>query len=393
MDAINSLSIETVAGRAGFNLVTPGNHSVSFDFIEAPDNAYVGNTSSAVVFYAAEEIRATCFMMDAKVSITFSKSSSVPQLFTVSIKNVVLPEVQAVQQMLFSCGNEAVMIEAFDALLTTNSNNELLVLMQGTDGRIEMSLAGVGAAFKAANVSMLALGDKYVVSASARIPEFSIGVFDAFDGEDFSRPRPVRLGVPVISTVPGYIPTPDEDDTIPQAERDLLKYGTGTESRTMYFRVISNVPLASSMRDELRLQIALPDGNDMVKEPVDVELEYLERIVVNPNGNPELATGRDIFKAQYDFHREDTVNYVDGFAYLSVYLPMTIQRHLPLKMQVEGTGSGFGSTAPVEGHSTFSGLSVGAAEMMSAGEDAQVQSLAEVKTKRRSTRKKKSDND
>jgi hypothetical protein len=56
---------------------------------------------------------------------------------------------------------------------------------------------------------------------------------------------------------------------------------------------------------------------------------------------PQVSSdsNRSVFHASYAFNKEDTVNYVDGFAYLSVYMPMEITANLSIAMGVTATGS------------------------------------------------------
>jgi len=76
------------------------------------------------------------------------------------------------------------------------------------------------------------------------------------------------------------------------------------------------------------LHIYLPAGLDTIQEPIAAEMSR------------QISTDstRSVFHASYAFHKEDTVNYVDGFAYLSVYMPMEINTNLPIAMAVTTTG-------------------------------------------------------
>jgi hypothetical protein len=62
-----------------------------------------------------------------------------------------------------------------------------------------------------------------------------------------------------------------------------------------------------------------------------VEVEMIRQVSADAS--------RSVFHASYAFHKEDTVNYVDGFAYLSVYMPMEINTDLPIAMSVTTTGA------------------------------------------------------
>ncbi|MBS1722320.1 MAG: hypothetical protein JSS66_04850 [Armatimonadetes bacterium] len=158
----------------------------------------------------------------------------------------------------------------------------------------------------------------YTVPTGGRVPEFSIAVFD-----DAARtaPRPVRLGVPVISTVPVL------RAGLSESEQQVLDIGKGLKKRTMYFKIISDVLIPVDVTPLLHVQ--LPEGLDTVGEPIPVEM------VRQTSTHP----GRSVFHSSYTFHAEDTVTYVDGFAYLSVYLPMEVETELPLGVAVTVDGS------------------------------------------------------
>ena len=163
-----------------------------------------------------------------------------------------------------------------------------------------------------------------IIPASKRIPEFIISIYD---DADKNYPRPLRFGVPVISTVPSL---PQSGEALYQEDKDLLELGVGTPVRKMFFLIISDQLIDVSLRDNLSLEIDLPSGTDTVEQTASVKLEYVNTFDTN-----------DVFSCEYDFHKEDTVNYVDGFAYLSVKMPLRIQRNLPIIFQVSSDGSEF----------------------------------------------------
>lgn len=160
--------------------------------------------------------------------------------------------------------------------------------------------------------------DVFTVPAGARLPEFSIGIFD-----DSSRntPRPMRLGVPVISTVPVY------RAGLSAAEMQVLEIGKGTDKRAMYFKIISDVVIPDDV--EPVLNIYLPEGLDTIGLPKPVEMVR----------QVSADASRSVFYSSYIFHTEDTLDFVDGFAYLSVYMPMEIETDLPLALATTPDGA------------------------------------------------------
>jgi hypothetical protein len=160
-------------------------------------------------------------------------------------------------------------------------------------------------------------GEGYSVGPGERMPEFSIAVFD---DSTRSTPRPVRLGVPVISTVPVF------RDGLGESELVMLEAGLGTEKRRMYFKIISSRVIPEDVDPVLR--IYLPGGLDTVLDPVAVTMTR----------QASDDDSRSVFHASYEFHQEDTVNYVDGYAYLSVYIPMEVTAELPVTFDVTSDG-------------------------------------------------------
>jgi hypothetical protein len=161
--------------------------------------------------------------------------------------------------------------------------------------------------------------DKFYVAPNGRIPEWSIGVFD---DSSFARPRPIRLGVPVISTVPTNGPN------LTVADTDTIQTGVGTPSRIMYFRIVSSEAVPPAISPQLL--IYLPNGLDTVSTPVVVPMQHVSDDTIN---------GRTVYSASYEFHVEDAVNYVDGFTYLSVEVPLVVRRTLPLEINVGLNGT------------------------------------------------------
>lgn len=199
------------------------------------------------------------------------------------------------------------------------SENQLNIYPNGTHTIITMYVPKDSlSAMSLSSLSLNAMSTgTYTVTNSDVLPEFSIAIYD-----DALRttPRPMRLGVPVISTIPVY------RVGLSESELQILEIGLGSEKRTMYFKIISNVVIPDDV--EPVLNIYMPSGLDTISEPVPAEMTR----------QVSSDATRSVFYASHTFHTENTVDYVDGFVYLSVYMPMEINASLPIAMAVTETG-------------------------------------------------------
>jgi len=227
-------------------------------------------------------------------------------------------------QIKISINGLIIYVDFKDCQVINNDSNSIFVSMGDSDATIQFSTQLVSVN-SLSSVSILSVDEnRMVIPASKRIPEFIISIYDDA-GNNY--PRPLRFGVPVISTVPSM---PQFGENLYQEDKDLLELGVGTSSRKMYFLCVSDQKIDEALRDNLSLEIDLPAGTDTVERTKNVKLTYVNTFDTN-----------DVFSCSYDFHKEDTVNYVDGFAYLSVKMPLRIQRNLPLIFQVSSDGSFF----------------------------------------------------
>jgi len=253
------------------------------------------------------------FKHDDTVVVQFTNKTAAPEGYTIQFNDVI----EMLGNNSFSVNGIFVLCERSTCM---TSNNQLNIYPSGTHSIVTLYMpndsAKAMANIVAMNVRAMSSGT-YVVTSNGVLPEFSIAVFD-----DASRtvPRPMRLGIPVISTVPVY------RAGLSESELQVLEIGLGTTKRTMYFKIISNVVIPDDV--EPVLHIYLPAGLDTVAEPVEVEMTR----------QVSVDSTRSVFHSSYAFHKEDTVDYVDGFAYLSVYMPMEINTDLPVAMAVTTTG-------------------------------------------------------
>lgn len=318
------LTLETLSGEAGFKLTTASNYSVDVLFEDSPSTEYTSQTTSAIIFQASDEIKATSFISDGNVVLYLNKSTNIPMVFGVKFRYLTSLTKNNENQLKININGVLIYVDLKDCQIINNDANSISVSMGGSDATIQFSTQIVSVS-SLSSVSIQSVDEsRMVIPASKRIPEFIISIYD---DADKNYPRPLRFGVPVISTVPSL---PQSGETLYQEDKDLLELGVGTPARKMFFLIISDQLIDVSLRDNLSLEIDLPSGTDTVEQTASVKLEYVNTFDTN-----------DVFSCEYDFHKEDTVNYVDGFAYLSVKMPLRIQRNLPLIFQVSSDGSEF----------------------------------------------------
>lgn len=158
------------------------------------------------------------------------------------------------------------------------------------------------------------------IDESTYMPEFSIS---CFDDSSFLYPRQIRQGVPIISTVPSFI-----DSNSNAADTQAYENGKGTISKTIYFRIICNKVMETISVGEtslMELKIYIPNGLDTVKPAI-----YRPMTLVSNDSVNDIS----IYSANYDFFEQgnfDGIDYVDGYMYCDVQVPLTVQKSIPIE--------------------------------------------------------------
>ena len=159
-----------------------------------------------------------------------------------------------------------------------------------------------------------------IVDENSYMPEFSIA---SFDDSGFNYPRLVRQGVPIISTVPASV-----DSNSSASDLQYYKNGKGPKQKTIYFRIVCNKVMESiSVGDisDMQLKIYVPNGLDTVKPAV-----YRDMTLVSN----DLSNNISIYSSNYDFYEQGNyqgLEYVDGYMYCDVQVPLTVQKSMPLE--------------------------------------------------------------
>jgi hypothetical protein len=123
---------------------------------------------------------------------------------------------------------------------------------------------------------------------------------------------------------------PAEDSTfLTESEKNAYYVGLGEMSKRLYFKIVCNSILESTLTigstSKCQLKLYLPNGLDTVKAAEYISMTLLHK---------DTAKNISIYYAEFIFHKsgiQDNVEYVDGYMYLDVYSPVTVQRDIPLQ--------------------------------------------------------------
>lgn len=159
------------------------------------------------------------------------------------------------------------------------------------------------------------------IDENSSMPEFSIG---SFDDSAFTIARPIRQGIPIISSVPSTV-----NSNSSSADINYYNQGLGGNYKTIYFRIICNKVMENiSPNDtsEMKLKIYMPNGLDTVKKAI-----YEPMTLVSTDSTNNIS----IYRSSHDFYIQGTydgIEYVDGYMYCDVHVPLTVQKSIPVEI-------------------------------------------------------------
>ena len=286
-----------------FSVSTPTGLTLVVEFIDAPDNFYLGQNTQAISYYAADAIRGVIYKDLGKIFVTFLRDDTFPRGFRISLSGA---------DNITSTGQSININNELDILVVDGSaslaGNVATLMMTGPQMLLEIS--GSSVEFSVLSQSSY----RASVMKNQRVPEF---VIEVADDSAFVHMRPTRFSVPVVSTVPVFY-----DSATDKTEGLLFEEGRGLDFRKIFFRATPDVQLDSSI--DVYLRLWLPAGVDTLAPPLNIK----------------MALSGSRYTASYIFHKEDTVNYVDGYAYMGIHVPLTVEGYLPLGLDITSDGSG-----------------------------------------------------
>ena len=294
------------------NILIDDGLAIKTKLLDVPQAGCLGLISQAVAYRIEENYHAAVFADNQIIHFLYTQDS--PKVRVINIEFDILQNTKVVGNTAYATVDDKnIEIKVYDGKINSFKNNILSINTQSIDLKIDFSLLKE---FKQLDLNeefkTLTVASNIFVPIGSRGPEFSLGIFDKIS--PFSHPRPIRFGVPIISTVPAY----GEDLTA--TEQIYYNKGLGPDSKTMYFRLVCNQELNADL--PVKLLIYLPNGLDTVTVPDSIDMTLISS-----------AGQNSVYSGSYVFHKEDTTFTVDGFTYFSVYIDTIQQISIPLKIQ------------------------------------------------------------
>jgi hypothetical protein len=218
-------------------------------------------------------------------------------------------------ELVFSKENKFYSLSSNNALFELDDNGRLAVIFSEPNNYLTLREYD-----NQLIKSMAFISGANIVDENTYMPEFSIGTFD---DENFVFSRPIRFGVPILSTVPASI-----GSTSLTSDINYYNTGQGNYTKTIYLRIICNKIMETISAGEtsiMQLKVYMPNGLDTVKPPL-----YLPMYLVSTDSTNNIS----IYQASHDFYIQgsfDGVDYVDGYMYFDVQVPLTVQKSMPVE--------------------------------------------------------------
>jgi len=303
-----------------------GDNEFGFEFITAEKNYLIFEGDNNVKISLKKHSTAEIFFNDHSLNVKFEKVISYVQFISIKFSFHSIVEIHD-KYIIFSAGDKDYVIDFNNTKYSFESDNILLIVLDNPVNEFSIKdLENFEKKFQAQNFQQLTLSNPFLIDDTCQMPEFSIG---SYDDSSYNISRPVRQGNPVISTVPSLIDTNSSTDEI-----DYYNTGLGPISKTIYFKIICNTILESTLSTgdlspNLQLKVYLPNGLDTVKAPV-----YVDMYFVSSDSTNNLST----YSASYTFYKQgryNNIDYVDGFMYFDVHCPLTVQKSIPFQFDFQ----------------------------------------------------------
>lgn len=303
---MENLKLQSSLNDNTLNVVI-GQNKLKMTLLDAPIDSCLGSISQAIAYQIESNYHIALYAENNKLNILYTQED--PKVRSVNLKIESFESFNYQKnKAIGKLGKLNIAIDIIDGSIVAYNKNILTISTSSSDLRLEIYQVENNKDFEALNYfSPLTVDSNIFVPIGSRGPEFSIGIFDHI----WTHPRPIRFGVPVISTVPAH------GDDLTDEEQYYYNQGKGPKSKTMYFRVVCSQELSDDL--PVKLLIYLPNGLDTITNPVAVNLTKTS------------LSGPSVYSGSYVFYEEDTVFTVDGFVYFSVYVDIIQQIALPIK--------------------------------------------------------------
>lgn len=295
-------------------------NDLTFDFISAPNDFFLYETGGYFYVNVRKNIPATIFAEEDVANIIITKHHTYSSLFTLGLDFDFISQ-EDENTFFVSKNNNDYILKSNKCIMKLDTDSFLVTVQD----QVASILVYSSNKFDALGFKSLTL-DPFVIDDSSNIPEFSIA---CFDDSSFTKPRPIRQGIPVVSTVPSLI-----DNSSTQEEIDYYDSGKGPDFKTIYFRIVCNRVLetglsANAASTKLRLKVYLPNGLDTVKTPIYKTVYFTSNDATND---------RSFYYASHTFYSQgvhNNIEYVDGIMFVDIDASFTVQDSMPLQFDFE----------------------------------------------------------
>lgn len=291
--------------------------NLDISFLSVPKNFFISENNETYYLFVRQNISAYCYFNNDCLSIDFERNNNFVSLLTIELSY------------------DAIETEV-DKIYITKDNVDFIISFENIkydiddDGKLLLSLLDYQSSVKISeNIEMFSASSDFValvdspftIRSNNYVPEFSIS---AFDDASYLIPRPIRQGQQIISTVPSLVTNSSTDEEI-----SYYQNGLGPDKKTIYLKIICNAILESTLTagqlsSNLSLKVYYPNGLDTVKAPVYKSMYFLSKDTTN---------NISVYTATADFYTtgiHDNIEYVDGYMYFDVQMPLTVQDSLPI---------------------------------------------------------------
>jgi hypothetical protein len=292
--------------------------NLSIKFLSAPNDFLISEENGYYHFNARKNITATSWADNDVFNIILNKTTTYTSLFSVQLNfDFITMESDSIS---LEVEGKSYTISFDGCNIKLDDENILLISVVNPVASINVYNADV-----VNNLSFKALTLPAIIDEYESVPEFSIS---CYDDSNFTKPRPIRFGIPVISTVPSMI-----DGTSTREEIDTYNSGKGLDLKTIYFRVFADQILetltAGAASSLVSLKVYLPNGLDTIKEPIYKILYF---------SSNDSTNNRTIYTTSHTFYSQgihNNIEYVDGLMYVDVQLNITIQQSMPIQFDFQ----------------------------------------------------------
>ena len=256
---------------------------------------------------------------DDNLFFNFDNSNNIKNSFSLNFNYDILIEAKF-NSVLFAKDDYNYLLSSDDCLFEVDNEGVVIIRINDKSSLLKLSYYNHHKKQDSFRTLSYAANATYITE-NDYVPEFSIATFD---DSNFTISRPIRQGVPIISTVPSFV-----DGNSSAADTSFFNTGKGNYNKTIYFRVICNKIMENiSPNDlsEMKLKIYMPNGLDTVKTAI-----YNDMYLVSNDSTNNYS----IYRSSFNFYIQgnyDGIDYVDGYMYTDVHVPLTVQTIMSIEI-------------------------------------------------------------